>query len=319
MKIIFFGSAHFAVPALESLIKEKHKILCVVTQPDKKKGRHLHLGVTDIKALAVEAGLRVFQPANINTPKSVEFLKSLNADLFVIVAYGQLLSQEILDIPKVFPLNIHASLLPKYRGAAPINWAIIKGEKVTGVTIMQVTKKMDSGPVILQKEINILDSDDAVSLELKLRDLGAGLLLKAVPLIKSKDYKLTSQDESRVTLAGKLKKGDGLIDWSKPAQEIINLIRGTVPWPSAFTHYKGKFLKIFKARAVDSPRAGSSAGEVLSAAKEGITVATGQGALLIQELQIEGKRRMNAEEFIAGHKIGGRFFSQGFKLDKKVA
>ncbi len=304
MKIIFFGSAHFAVPALESLIKEKHKILCVVTQPDKKKGRYLHLGVTDIKALALEAGLRVFQPENINTPKSVEFLNSLNADLFVIVAYGQLLSQEILDIPRVFPLNIHASLLPKYRGAAPINWAIIKGEKVTGVTIMQVTKKMDSGPVILQKEINILDSDDAVSLELKLRDLGAGLLLKAVPLIKSKDYKLTSQDESKVTLAGKLKKSDGLIDWSKPAQEIINLIRGTVPWPSAFTHYKGKLLKIFKAKAVDSSQAGYSDGEVLSAAKEGIGVATGQGTLLIQELQIEGKRRMNAEEFIAGHKIG---------------
>ena len=304
MKIIFFGSAHFAVPALESLIKEKHKILCVVTQPDKKKGRYLHLGVTDIKALALEAGLRVFQPENINTPKSVEFLKSLNADLFVIVAYGQLLSQEVLDIPKVFPINIHASLLPKYRGAAPINWAIIKGEKVTGVTIMQVTKKMDSGPVILQKEINILDSDDAVSLELKLRDLGAGLLLRAVPLIKSKDYKLTSQDESKVTLAGKLKKSDGLIDWSKPAQEIINLIRGTVPWPSAFTHYKGKLLKIFKAKAVDSSQAGYSDGEVLSAAKEGIGVATGQGTLLIQELQIEGKRRMNAEEFIAGHKIG---------------
>ena len=214
MKIIFFGSAHFAVPALESLIKEKHKILCVVTQPDKKKGRHLYLGVTDVKSLALEAGLRVFQPENINTPKSVEFLKSLNADLFVIVAYGQLLSQEVLDIPKVFPLNIHASLLPKYRGAAPINWAIIKGEKITGVTIMQVTRKMDSGAIIMQKELSVNEEDDAISLESKLRDIGAGLLLKAIPAIKNKDYKLISQDEKKVVYAPKLKKVDGLIDWN---------------------------------------------------------------------------------------------------------
>lgn len=304
MKIIFFGSAHFAVPALESLIKEKHKILCVVTQPDKKKGRHLYLGVTDVKSLALEAGLRVFQPENINTPKSVEFLKSLNADLFVIVAYGQLLSQEVLDIPKVFPLNIHASLLPKYRGAAPINWAIIKGEKITGVTIMQVTRKMDSGAIIMQKELSVNEEDDAISLESKLRDIGAGLLLKAIPAIKNKDYKLISQDEKKVVYAPKLKKVDGLIDWNKPAVEIVNLIRGVVPWPSAFTHYRGKFLKIFKAKAVGSPQAGSSVGEVLSATKEGIAVVTGQGVLLIQELQIEGKRRMKVEEFIAGHKIG---------------
>lgn len=310
MKIIFFGSSHFAIPALEALIKEKHKVLCVVTQPDKKKGRHLHLGMTDVKAVAVKAGFKVFQPENINTVKSVEFLRSLNADLFVIVAYGQILSQEILDIPRVFPLNIHASLLPKYRGAAPINWAIIKNEKVTGVTIMRVTKKMDSGPVILQKKVEILDSDDSFSLELKLSDLGAGLLLKAIPLIKSENYKLIQQDEEKVTFAPRLKKSDGLINWNRSAQEIINLIRGTLPWPGAFTHCSGKLLKVYKARLVNLPASQSaaySAGQILSVAKEGITVATGQGILLIQELQIEGKRRMAAEEFILGHKIGGRF------------
>ena len=151
MKIIFLGSAHFATPALDALIKAGHKILVVVTQPDKKKGRHLHLGVTNVKALALQAGLKVFQPEDINSSASVELLKSLNPDLFVIVAYGQILSQEVLDIPKIFPLNIHASLLPKYRGAAPINWAIIRGEKTLGVTIMQVIRKMDSGDIISQK------------------------------------------------------------------------------------------------------------------------------------------------------------------------
>ncbi|MDD3088195.1 MAG: methionyl-tRNA formyltransferase [Candidatus Omnitrophica bacterium] len=310
MKIIFFGSAHFAIPALEGLIENKHKILCVVTQPDKKKGRHLHLGVTDVKALALKAKLKVFQPENINTPASVKFLNSLNADLFVIVAYGQLLSQEVLDIPKAFPINIHASLLPRYRGAAPINWAVIRGDKVTGVTIMQVTRKMDSGSIIMQKELSIGEDDDAVSLESKLRDIGAQLLLKAIPIIKSKDHKLTVQDEKKVVYAPKLKKSDGLIDWHKPALEINNLIRGTLPWPGAFTHYKGKLLKIYKANVADSIDCNLSihkAGEVIDVSKGRLYVNTGKGVLSIQELQIEGKRRMKVEEFIAGHKIGGRF------------
>lgn len=309
MKIVFLGSAHFALPALEVLIKEKYKISCVVTQPDKKKGRHLHLGITDVKALALQSGLKVFQPENINSASSVELLKSLNADLFVIVAYGQMLSQEILDIPKVFTLNIHASLLPKYRGAAPINWAIIRGEKVSGVTIMQVIRKMDSGAIIMQKEIAIHGDDDAVLLESKLRDLGAGLLLKSIHAIKNEDYKLISQDEKKVSFAPKLKKSDGLIDWSKPAAEIKDLIRGALTWPGAFTHYKGRLLKIYKAAILPEVEVNSQSGRILNISKEGIAVATGKDILLIQELQLEGKRRMKVDEFIAGHKIcrGERF------------
>ncbi|MFY9402169.1 MAG: methionyl-tRNA formyltransferase [Candidatus Omnitrophota bacterium] len=310
MKILFFGSDNFAVPALEALIKNKHKVLCVVTQPDKKKGRHLRLGYTDIKAKALEANLKVFQPENVNTTKSVGYLKKLNADIFVIVSYGQILSQEVLDIPKVFPLNIHASLLPKYRGAAPINWAIINGEKVTGVTIMQVTKKMDSGPIILQQKIDILGTDDSASLEFKLRDLGADLLLKALPLIKSEIYKLIEQDERKVVFAPKLKKSDGLINWERTAQEITNLIRGVQPWPGAFTCYNGKLLKIYKAKPLDCklPQADSCPfGGIVAAAKEGITVKTGKGFLLIQELQLEGKKRLTAEEFLLGHEIGRAF------------
>ena len=303
MKIIFLGSAHFATPALDALIKAGHKILGVVTQPDKKKGRHLHLGVTDVKALALQAGLKVFQPEDINSPSSVELLKSLNPDLFAIVAYGQMLSQEVLDIPKVFPLNIHASLLPKYRGAAPINWAIIRGEERSGVTIMQVIRKMDSGAIIMQKEIAIHGGDDAVLLELKLRDLGAKLLLESMQAIKNNDYKLIAQDENKVSFAPKLKKSDGLIDWSRSALEINNLIRGALPWPGAFTHFKGKLLKIYKARITPSLEADQEPGRLVDISKEGIVVSTGKDLLVIQELQLEGKRRMKIEEFIAGHKI----------------
>ena len=249
MKIIFFGSSHFAVPSLEALIKSRYEVVCVVTQPDKKKGRHLHLGITNVKATAKAAGLTVFQPEKINSLEALEYLKSFSADLFVIVAYGQILSQEILDIPKIFPINIHASLLPKYRGAAPINWAIIKGEKVTGVTIIKVTKKMDSGPVILQKEAPINKTDDAMILEDKLRMLGVELLTEALKEIKNKTFKLTEQDEFKVIMAPKLKKADGCINWDIPADEIYNLIRGCLPWPGAYTYYKGKLLKIFKAGA----------------------------------------------------------------------
>jgi methionyl-tRNA formyltransferase len=303
MKIVFLGSSHFALPALEALIKAKHKITCVVTQPDKKRGRHLHLGITDVKALALQAGLKVFQPENINSPASVELLKGLNADLFVVVAYGQLLAQEVLDIPKVFPLNIHASLLPKYRGAAPINWAIIRGEKISGVTIMQVIKKMDAGAIIMQQDIAINHDDDSVSLESKLRDLGAELLLKSIAIIKNKNYKLIPQDEKNVSFAPKLKKSDGLINWQKPAEEINDLIRGALPWPGAFTHYKGKLLKIYKADVVQRTGLSAGAGEILNISKAGLEIITGKGVLVVRELQLEGKRRMKVEEFAAGHKI----------------
>jgi methionyl-tRNA formyltransferase len=301
MKIAFFGSSHFAVLALEALIKSREDIVSVVTQPDKKKGRHLHVGFTDIKAVALEAGLSVFQPQDINSSKSAAFLKNLNADLFVIVAYGQILSQEVLDIPKVLPVNIHASLLPKYRGAAPINWAIMRGEKVTGVTIMKVTRKMDSGPIIMQEEVVIADGDDAVSLEEKVRELGAKLLLESVAAIKNKKFRLDEQDERKVVLAPKLKKDDGRIDWARTAVEINNLVRGAMPWPGAFTHYKGKLFKVYRSKVTRAQ--GNSPGEIAGISKEGIAVCTGKDSLLIQELQIEGKRRMSAREFVAGHRI----------------
>ena len=304
MKIIFFGSAHFAVEALEALIKAKARIVCVVTQPDKKKGRHLHISGTDVKSTAVLAKLKIFQPENIKSKESVIFLKDLDADLFVIVAYGQIFSQEVLDIPKIMPINIHASLLPRYRGAAPINWAIINGDKKSGVTIMYVTLKMDSGPVILQKEVKIEDKDTSITLEEKLRNCGAELLIDALKIINSRSYRLEEQDEDRVIVAPKLKKEDGLIDWDAPAVDISNQIRGLLPWPAAFTYYRGKMLKIFHSDVLPLfPNHKPVPGEVVRASKDGIIVACARGFLMIKELQLEAGKRMLAQSFIIGHKL----------------
>ena len=304
MKIIFFGSSHFGVLALEALIRSQHELVCVVTQPDKQKGRHLQLAATEVKNTAIAAGLRTFQPENINSKESVKFLTSLDADLFVIVAYGQLLSQGVLDLPKIMPINIHASLLPRYRGAAPINWAIINGDKKTGITIMYVTLKMDSGPVIMQKEIKIEDKDTAVSLEEKLSLCGSGLLMEALVIIDNRNYRLVEQDEDQVVYAPKMKKEMGLIDWNTSAVDIHNQIKGVISWPGAFTSYRKKSLKLFQAEVLPIfPSHKPLPGEVIRADKHGIVVACLRGFLEIKELQLEAGKRMSAQNFIIGHKL----------------
>ncbi|MDD5129575.1 MAG: methionyl-tRNA formyltransferase [Candidatus Omnitrophica bacterium] len=304
MRIIFFGSAHFGTLALKALIKSRHELVCVVTQPDKQKGRHLQLAATDVKNTALASGLKIFQPENINSKESEELLHSLDADIFVIAAYGQILSQKILDIPKIMPVNIHASLLPRYRGAAPINWSIINGDKKTGVTIMYVTRKMDSGPIIMQKEVRIEDKDTAVSLEEKLSICGAGLLMEALAIIDSRNYRLVEQDEEKVIYAPKMKKDVGLIDWNTSAVNIHNQIKGVVPWPGAFTSYRKKLLKIFQAQVLPIfPGYKPSPGQVIRADKHGIVVACAKGFLEIKELQLEAGKRMPAQNFIIGHRL----------------
>lgn len=304
MKIIFFGSAHFAVPALEALIKSTHEVICVVTQPDKKKGRHLQVSGTEVKSTAVLAKLKIFQPENIKSKGSVNFLKSLEADLFVIVAYGQMFSQEVLDIPKIMPINIHASLLPRYRGAAPINWAIINGDKSSGVTIMYVTLKMDSGPLIMKKEVKIEGTDTSVTLEEKLRQCGAELLMDTLKIIDRRSYDLVDQIEDQVIEAPKLKKEDGLIDWGSTAVDIHNQIRGLLPWPAAFTLYRGKMLKIFQAEVLPLfMNHKPELGEVVRANKDVVVVSCAKGFLAIKELQLEAGKRMSAGSFIIGHKL----------------
>ena len=304
MNIVFFGSSSFALPSLKALVTGGYNISCVVTQPDRKRGRGMHVEGTSVKQAASEYGLLIHQPQSINSAGQIKFLKSLNPDLFVVISYGQILSGEVLAIPKVFALNSHASILPEYRGAAPINWAIINGEKTTGVTIIKMTEKMDAGPIILQEKAGIEDSDTAISLQRRLSEVVARLLEKALELIEGNDYSSTPQDENKVTFAPKLKKEDGLINWKMRATDIYNLIRGCVGWPGAFTYYKGKLLKIYKASVFDSSDyPAKRPGEISEVSKKGIIVACLKSNLLIRDLQIEGKKIMSAEEFIAGHRI----------------
>lgn len=305
MDIVFFGSGNFAVPSLKALIAGGHRIVCVVTQPDRAKGRSLKIEPTAVKAVALEVGLKVYQPQKINSDAAVRLLKEINPDLFVVISYGQIISGQVLGIPRIFAVNIHASYLPKYRGASPINWAVIYGENTSGITIVKMTEALDAGPIILQEEMAIEDSDTALTLEEKLSKKAPELLMRSLKLIEDNAYSLSPQDESRISLAPKLKKDDGLIIWKKSAREIRNLIRGCLGWPGAFTHYKGKLLKIYKASVVQpsSLPAFQLQGKVLNVSKEGIEVVTGDGILRIEELQLEGKRIMRAGEFITGHKI----------------
>jgi methionyl-tRNA formyltransferase len=314
MNIVFFGSSQFAAPALKALIGSGHEISCVVTQPDSQKGRGLRLAETAVKKVAQEANLKIYQPQRINTAEALRLLKGLKPDLFVVVAYGQILSKGLLEIPKIFSINVHASLLPRYRGAAPINWAIINGERKSGITIIRMTEEMDAGAILLQRATDILGQDTAVTLAEKLSDLGANLLLDSLRLIRDNKINLILQNEAEASFAPKLKKEDGLICWNKAAREVHNQIRGCLNWPGAFTYYKGNLLKIYKATVKASGHQGIavSAGEIVGVAKEGISVATGKDNLVIEELQMEGRRRMEAGEFIAGHKIsaGERFYKK---------
>lgn len=306
MNIVFFGSDRFAVPALSQIISSSHKITCVVTQPDRLKGRGLALSCTEVKKIAQAYNISVYQPENINRQERVEFLRGLNPDMFVVVAFGQILSRPVLEIPRIMTINLHASLLPKYRGAAPVNWALIKGETQTGVSIIKMNERLDEGPIILQRSLEIEDSEDAQSLQDRLSVLGADLLLEALDSIQDNRYSLIIQQEKDATPAPKLKKGDGLIRWDKSARDINNLIRGCAGWPGAFSYYQSKILKIHRARRTSGNQdigISELPGEILRVSKEEIIVATAEGNLDIEEMQLEGKRRMTAQEFISGHRI----------------
>nr|MBU1327807.1 methionyl-tRNA formyltransferase [Candidatus Omnitrophota bacterium] len=302
LKIIFFGSSNFAVPILEALAKNENIVL-VITQPDRQKGRSLKIAPTAVKSKAGELRIETFQPVRVNSKESIEFLKKFNADLFIVASFGQILSKLVLSLPKLYCLNIHASLLPKYRGAAPINWAIANGEKETGVTIMRMNEKMDEGDVVLKEILPVSEQDNAVTLSEKLSIKGANILLDTIRLIRNNEVEFIAQDHSKATYAPKLKKEDGLINWANSADEICNRIRAFTPWPGCFISLDKKILKIWKAGPItDLIDKKSMPGTILGVSKNGILVKTGKGALKIEELQLESSRRMTAKEFIAGHK-----------------
>ena len=301
MKIIFFGSSDFAVPSLEAL-KNQEDVVLVVTQPDRKKGRSQKISATAVKMAADRLGIKVFQPPDVNSGDSIKRLKDYSADVFIVVSFGQILKKALLDMPRKCCLNLHGSLLPKYRGAAPINWAIANGEKETGVTVIKMNEKMDEGDMLLKKSISIEDEDDAASLSGRLSEEGAQLVLKSIELAKSNKANFIKQENCEVSYAPKLKKEDGLIDWNWDAYKIHYRIRGFMPWPGCYTFIKKKMLKVWKARPVNISKPDSKPGMVLEIDKDGIVIAAGEGSLRIEELQLEAKRRMKAEEFIAGHK-----------------
>lgn len=312
MKIIFFATSEFACPILEKLIKEGEKVLAVVTQPDKPRGRHLSVGEPPVKVLSKKLKLNVLQPDDIRDQQFIKKLKSMSADVFVVVSFGKILKKEILSLPKKICINIHASLLPKYRGAAPINWAIVEGEKKTGITIMKMNEAMDEGDIILQKDTVIDEGDTSISVGKRLSLLGASALVEVLELLKKKRIKFVVQDSKKAIYAPKLEKSDGLIIWNSPAEKIYNKIRGLIPWPGSFTYFNGRLLKIYGAIVVPSTSIErAKPATIVKVTGEGILVATGKNNLLIKELQMEGKRRMSAGEFIVGHQLkAGQRFSE---------
>lgn len=303
MKVVFFGTSDFAVPTLEALSLGKDQVLGVVTAPDKKKGRGLTLGFSPVKNFAQKNNLALFQPQDLADSKFLQGLRKKAADVFVLCAYGKILTKEVLQIPKIYAINLHASLLPKFRGAAPVNWAIIKGERQTGITVFKMDEQMDRGDIILQEKVDITSCDTSFSLSERLARLGAKAVLRALELIERKSVNFSRQDEEQATLAPKLKKEDGLINWQAPSCEIYNRVRGLQPWPGAFTYLENKLLKIWQSKIVESPE-DAVAGEIVGVDTEkGILVQTGKDQLLITVLQLEGKKKMPVGEFILGHKI----------------
>ncbi|MDR4507246.1 MAG: methionyl-tRNA formyltransferase [Candidatus Brocadiaceae bacterium] len=310
MNVIFMGTPEFAVPSLSSLAASAHKIIRVITQPDRPKGRSKTPCPSPVKKIAQDLGLEILQPANVNDEAVIKELRDLSPDCIVVVAFGQLLSYSIIHLPRYQCVNIHSSLLPKLRGAAPINWAIIRGESVTGVTVMVMTVKMDAGDIILQKTIPIVSGENAGELEKRLAPAGAELLLEALDLIENGKATYTRQDENEVTFAPKIKKGDGLISWSQETEKIHNHIRGLTPAPGAYTFSvksntaEKKRIIVKKTNICDMKKTKTSfsPGTVIEIAPCGIHVATLDGFICITRLQPEGKREMGVQEYIHGYK-----------------
>lgn len=302
MKIVFMGTPDFAVGALEALVEAGHEVVAVVTQPDKPKGRGKEMQQTPVKVCALKHNIEVFQPVKIKTAEAVEVLRGYEADLFVVAAFGQILSKEILDMPKYGCVNIHASLLPKYRGAAPIQWAILDGEKETGVTIMQMNEGLDTGDMLTKVIVPIEDTDTGESLFDKLAEAGAKLLVETIPQIEAGTLKPEPQDDSLSTYAKMIKKEMGLIDWKKEAIVLERLVRGMNSWPSAYTHFNGKTLKVWEA-AVEGGENKAEPGTVVEVTKNSIKVQTGQDLLVLKQIQLEGKKRMDVAAFLLGYKV----------------
>ena len=308
-KIVFFGTPPFALPTLKILIEGPDPVAAVVTQPDRRKGRGQKVTPTPVKELALRHGLTVLQPEEVKEEMFLRHIATLAPDLFVVVAYGEILPKALLAIPKHGSVNVHASLLPKYRGAAPMPWAILKGEEVTGVTTMMMDEGMDTGDILLQTKVSIAQRETGASLYERLSSLGAPLLKETLGGMKAGTIRPIPQDPALASYAPSIKKEDGRIDWTREAQEIDRQVRALNPWPGAFTRWEGRFLKIYKGEVREETPKGK-VGAVSWVGSDFIGVETGKHSFLIQEVQLEGGKRMGARDFLSGHPISvGATFS----------
>ena len=302
MRVVFLGTPEFGVPSLKALVDAGYEVVGVFTQPDKPKGRGNKMIPSPVKSCALEYGIPVYQPVKIRVD-GVEDLRSLRPDLCVTAAFGQILSQEILDIPKIGTVNVHSSLLPKYRGSAPINWAIMEGETVTGVTTMMTDKGLDTGDILLKREVNILPGETAEELTVRLAPIGADLLMETIKGLEAGTVKRVKQDEAQASYFPMLKKEMGEIDWRMSAHQIVCRVRGLTPWPgSSFTWGDNETVKVWKAEEAENP--GKVPGAIICAdGKNGLIIAAGENAVRVLELQAPGGKRMNAKDYLRGHPV----------------
>lgn len=302
MKIVYMGTPDFAVLPLEALYNDGHEIALVVTQPDKPKGRGHKMQPPPVKEFAASHNIPVYQPESAKTDEAYEYLKSFDADIFIVAAYGQILQQRVLDLPKYGCVNIHASLLPAYRGAAPIQWCIIKGENVTGVTTMQMSAGLDTGDMLVKEEVEITDTDTGETLHDKLAIAGVNTIRETIKQIEAGTLNPEPQDDSLSCYAPMINKATGYIDFSKSATEINNLVRALNPYPYASTLYQGVRFKVIAAKVSEGDFGGEN-GEIKKVDKDGILVKCAMGALLITDVQFEGKKKMPVSEYIKGNAI----------------
>ena len=302
MKVIFMGTPDFSVGTLEALVAAGHEVVLTVTQPDKPKGRGKEMQFTPVKESALKHNIPVFQPKRVREAECMEELRKYNADIMVVVAFGQILPKEILEMTPYGCVNVHASLLPKYRGAAPIQWSIIDGEEVTGVTTMQMDEGLDTGDMLLKTEIVMDEKETGGSLHDKLAEAGAKLCIETLEALQNKPVTPIPQGETTTAYAKMLDKQLGNIDWNKTGVEIERLIRGLTPWPSAYTNWNGKVMKIWSAEVVEG-ESKANPGTIVKVEKDAFYVQTGKGFLKICELQIPGKKRMDAGAFLRGYQV----------------
>jgi methionyl-tRNA formyltransferase len=302
MDVLFMGTPEFAVPTVQALLDSRHALRAVVTQPDKPSGRGRRLSAPPVKQLALENGIPCLQPAILRDPEVVAELGALEPEVIVVAAYGKILPPDVLAIPPKGCINGHASLLPKYRGAAPIQWAIINGERETGVTIILMDEEMDHGPILVQRSAPIAPGETAGELHDRLAAQVADALLEALEGLEAGTISPVPQDHSQATFAPLLAKEDGRLDWSEPAETLVNRVRGVTPWPGATTTLDGTPLKVWRA-TVGAKEASGRPGEVVAVGDDGLSVACGRGAVLLEEVQVAGKRRMDASSFLRGYQV----------------